>query len=165
MLKAFRNENGETIIEVLITLTILAVILGLSYASAGRSLKASQTAQERTEAQYIAVSMIEAMKIWAQRNNTDVFPTTVSNLCFKTTLDDIRDQTDPITYNPASPQFAEFCTQGRYTKYVTITPLPTLPPLGLQQYEYQANIEWESLEGGVNQSVMRYKFVIVPDTP
>lgn len=164
MLRTSYKEKGETIIEVLITLAILGVVLGLSYASAARSLKASQTAQERTEAQYIGVSLIETMKILAQRDSANVFPVSTRNLCFKTSLADIQAQTPPITYDPTSLQFAEYCTQGMYTKYVTITPLPATPQ-GLLQYEYAATVEWDSLASGVNQSVMRYKFVRVPATP
>lgn len=160
MLSISSDKRGETIIEVLITLAILAVVLGVSYATAARALKGSQTAQERTEAQYIAVTLLETIKIHAQRNNAQVFPATEQHLCFSTTIADITAQTPPVTYDPANPQ----CLQGMYRKQVRITPLP-LTPQGLEQYEYAAIVDWDSLATGTNQSIMRYKFVRVPVTP
>lgn len=160
MLKLSANSRGETIIEVLITLAILAIVLGVSYATAAKSLKASQTAQERTEAQYVASSLLETVKVLAQRNSANVFPATEQNLCFSTSIPDITAQTPPVTYSPTNPQ----CLQGMYRKYIRITPLP-LTPQGLEQYEYAATVEWDSLATGFNRSVMYYKFVRVPVTP
>lgn len=163
MLGIAKNQKGETIIEVLITLTILAVVLGVSYASASRSLKASQTAQERTEAQYIALSLLETVKVLAQRDSPHVFPATTRDLCFRTTIADITVQTPPEPYDQTNSNFEAFCTQGMYRKFVTITPLPVTS--GPEQYEYTATVQWDSLATGQNQSILRYKFVRVPPTP
>lgn len=57
-----RNQRGDTIVEVMIALTVLALALSIAYSTANRSLLQARNAQEHTEAlQYIS-SQIEMLR-------------------------------------------------------------------------------------------------------
>lgn len=54
--------RGDTIIEVLISITVVSVILGGAYASSNRSLSATRQAQERGESLKLAEKQLELLK-------------------------------------------------------------------------------------------------------
>lgn len=56
------TSRGDTIIEVMIVLTVLSLALSISYATASRSLTNARQAQENTEATTIAQSQIERLR-------------------------------------------------------------------------------------------------------
>jgi prepilin-type N-terminal cleavage/methylation domain-containing protein len=53
------NQRGDTIIEVLIVLAVLGLAIGISYATANRSLLNARQAQENSHATEIAQSQVE----------------------------------------------------------------------------------------------------------
>lgn len=161
------RQNGDTIIEVLVALSIIAMVLGASYALASRSMKAYRSAQERTEASSIAQSLIEVAKIYATADHPSMRPATTADLCFSRNIADIKPPpptpaTAPVSFtaDPNNPT----CNQGFYRFHVLVTRLP-VGPLGVEEYEYQAFVDWESPTGGRDQVVMRYKYYRVPPTP
>lgn len=163
MLKNKLHQTGDTIVEVMVSLAIISMVLGASYAVANRSLRGVQTSQERTEASQIAQTMIETVKQYATKDDMSVFPAISSDVCFSSELTDISPappgtRVAPVAFNPAHP----FCNQGFYRRHVVITPIAV--PLGQPpEYEYAAIVEWSSLTGltSSNQAVIRYKFVRV----
>ena len=163
MLKNRLHQAGDTIVEVMVSLAIISMVLGASYAVANRSLRGVQTAQERVEALQIAQTMIETVKQYATKDDPSVFPAISSDVCFSSNLSDISppppgSRVAPVTFNAAHP----FCNQGLYRRHVMITPVAV--PLGQPpEYEYAAVVEWSSLTGltNSNQAVLRYKFVRV----
>lgn len=56
------NQAGDTIVEVLIVLAILGLALGMSYATANRSLLGARQAQEHTEALALLQGQIEQLR-------------------------------------------------------------------------------------------------------
>lgn len=56
------TQRGDTIIEVLLAMTVIGLTLGISYGIANRAVLTGQLAQERTEALKLAESQIEIMK-------------------------------------------------------------------------------------------------------
>lgn len=60
----FRNSRGDTIAEVLISIAILSLIMSMSYTLANRSTQGVRQAQERSEAQTMAESQIESLKVY-----------------------------------------------------------------------------------------------------
>jgi type II secretory pathway pseudopilin PulG len=56
------NKAGDTIIEVLLSLAVLGMVIGTSYAIASRSLKRAQQAQERTQATKLVEGQIDRIK-------------------------------------------------------------------------------------------------------
>ena len=57
-----RRQAGDTIVEVLIVLTILSLAFSISYATATRGLAASRQAQEHSEALQFLTSQIELLR-------------------------------------------------------------------------------------------------------
>lgn len=62
-----RNQYGDTIIEVLLAITIMSAVLGATYVTAQRSLHAGRRAQERGEALKIAETQIEKVRSYVIR--------------------------------------------------------------------------------------------------
>ncbi len=62
------NQLGDTIVEVMISLVVVALAIGLGYGVATRSLKANRQAQERVEALKKVEGQIERLK---KRASTD----------------------------------------------------------------------------------------------
>ncbi len=61
------SSQGDTIVEVMIALTVLMVVLGGGYSIATRSLNGVQIAKERSEATKIAEGQLEAIN-WKVQN-------------------------------------------------------------------------------------------------
>jgi Tfp pilus assembly protein PilV len=58
----FKNQRGDTIVEVLISITVISLILGGAYVTTNKSLLATRTAQERSNALKLAESQVEQLK-------------------------------------------------------------------------------------------------------
>ena len=71
-MRNFKNQRGDTIVEVLLSIAILALALAISYSLANRSLRAGLSANARTEATAIAQGQIELLKA-ARYNNPSTF--------------------------------------------------------------------------------------------
>lgn len=56
------NQFGDTLIEVLISATVISLAIGGAYSVANRSLKTAQQSQERVEATKIVEGQIEQLK-------------------------------------------------------------------------------------------------------
>lgn len=70
-----RNQRGDTIVEVLISIAVISLILGGAYVTTNNSLRAERGAQERTDASKLVESQIEALKNLADTGNTAMFNT------------------------------------------------------------------------------------------
>lgn len=67
------NTHGDTIVEVMIAVAVLALIIGSGYAIASRSLKGAKQAQEHAEGLKIAEGQVEKLKARVVNNNNDIF--------------------------------------------------------------------------------------------
>lgn len=143
----------------MLALLVLSVVMGVSYASASRSIKGSQEAQERTSGSQLAQSMIEVVKTYAERSmdipalGTRIFPVADDEFCVATDLASVKVSTPPV--DTTSP----ICTQGIYkTKINAHHVVPSNP----EEYEYTATVTWDSATGrGNSQVIMRYKWIKV----
>lgn len=70
-LKRRLGQGGDTIIEVLVVLTVLGLAISISYATANRSLLNARQAQENTRATVLAQSQIETLRTLATAPSTD----------------------------------------------------------------------------------------------
>ena len=64
-----RKQAGDTIVEVLLALVILAMTIGMAYAIASKSIKRSQQAQERTQATKLVEGQIDKLKYLSESQN------------------------------------------------------------------------------------------------
>lgn len=68
------SQFGDTIIEVLIALTIISLAVGLAYGVATRSLKSARQSQERLEGLKLVEGQIEQLKALSySSNNQGIF--------------------------------------------------------------------------------------------
>jgi type II secretory pathway pseudopilin PulG len=61
-LNLLKNQKGDTIVEVMLALTVIGLSLGISFAIANRSTNVGLEARERSEALKLAESQLEYMK-------------------------------------------------------------------------------------------------------
>lgn len=76
-----KNQKGDTIVEVLIVLAVLGLAIGISYATANRSLINARQAQESVKATTILQSQLENVRVLAASGDSappaqNVFTTT-----------------------------------------------------------------------------------------
>lgn len=96
--RIFHNQRGDTLIEVTIALSILAVVLTSGFLTANRAFILGQNARERTEIINLAQAQAEQLKNFRDTNSWSQFigaiPTTASGCpsgittpCFNIALD------------------------------------------------------------------------------
>jgi Tfp pilus assembly protein PilV len=180
-LNKFLNDlqNGDTIVEVLIAIAIAAFAIGLSYATAQRSLQQSITAREHNEALNVMENQIADLKIRFQQDSTN-FNTNFANknhfclddspagqLAAYQNWDDSRftensplatstspDQSHPYNYNTSTKQGCQRGTDVLY--YVDIATSPS--SASKDPTLYHITVRWEKIGGGqVNQAGLDYK--------
>lgn len=61
-MKLHSRQSGDTIIEVLLAMSVIGLVMGAAFGIANRSVQIGQDAQERTEALKIAESQLEIFK-------------------------------------------------------------------------------------------------------
>ncbi len=90
------NQVGDTIVEVMVVLAILGSAIGISYATANRSLLNVRQAEESSEGDTLAQEQIEALRSFVQYTSTgpessnDIFNQS-SNFCIDNTQNDVVD--------------------------------------------------------------------------
>ena len=62
LINRMSRQRGDTIIEVLLAMTVIGMSLGISYGIANRATQTGRQAQERTEALKLAESQLELLK-------------------------------------------------------------------------------------------------------
>lgn len=72
------NERGDTVVEVLIAIAIISLILGGAFILTNRSLKGTQSAQERLNGIKLVESQLEQVKNLAATDSDAIFGTSVS---------------------------------------------------------------------------------------
>lgn len=101
------TARGDTIVEVMIVLAVLGLAIGISYATANRSLRNARQAQENSQATLLVQSQIEALRTLATAGNPqNIF------------------QTGPYCLSQASPytiQYGNNCQRGTVPYTLSIT--------------------------------------------
>ncbi len=74
MLKLIKNNAGDTIVEVMVVLAVLGLAIGISYATASRSLTNTRSSQENSSATELLKSQVEVLRYWAADLNYGALP-------------------------------------------------------------------------------------------
>lgn len=133
------NTTGDTIIEVMIALSVLAAVLGGAYVSANRSLNMTRQAQERTESLKVTEDQLEKLKA---AYNAGIAIPQAGTFCISDALGVVAD----AVMNQA--QCSKSPSGGVSYRY---------------QIEYEANAyklttTWDRISGGgIETLVMRYR--------
>ena len=167
-MKLFRSQRGDTILEVLIAVSILSLILIISFSLANRSNQGVRQAQERGEASRHTESQIELLKRYLSNTQNPVLPAEGSKFCMK--ADGTPSTAITGTIVPASAldteNFAAFqdaaladCKKGEfYYSYVERGQAGQVP----DENTFTAHTRWYKVSGrGVDESTIVHK--IYPD--
>jgi len=120
------SQTGDTIVEVLIAITIVSMVLGGAFVSSNRSLKSTRQAHEHAVALKLAESQLEQIK-----NVAGVF--TADNFCLAG---------GAVTTPP--PPTA--CTINNGIDYkININRSET--PLGSDHHVFTVQVTWENIHG------------------
>jgi hypothetical protein len=153
-----KNHRGDTIVEVLIAITVLSFIMGASYTLANKSSLAVRQSQERGESFKLTETQIEKLKQYASvASVSNAIPGSGSVFCMKT--DGTIQAFDAGKSPPADAQQENFisypaeCKNGEF--YYTF--------VSRQGNTFTAHTRWEKVNGdGIDEATMVYR--IYPDT-
>jgi len=132
-----KNQRGDTIVEVLIALTVVGTMLTGAYASARRSMFAVMASQERLEALKLAEGQLERVKHHINAG------TAIGHNPF--CIDDLSN----AVLNSTSPQ----CNQGQGGRYKLSTSRSGTPP----DLTYTVTASWDRIGGGSDTLTLSYK--------
>lgn len=122
------NQQGETIVEVLISIAILSAVLGAAYALSQRTSLSTQRSHERAEALKVTESMIEKIK------SGEIEGSDGDNFCVNNISGDI--ETPPVPAN------CRYGIEGRYT-----------PTISIDGGTYTVETSWDRLGGGSQENL------------
>lgn len=144
----FRNQKGDTIIEVLISITVLSLILTSCYALANRSSQAVRQAQERSEALKINEAQQEQLKTYLSDPGHAV--PTFSSFCMKSGV--VIDAT--AQPNDCTAGTEDTAGTGRYRTTISVV-----------NGAYVANTTWDKVSGSGQDSLkVAYKVYLASAT-
>jgi prepilin-type N-terminal cleavage/methylation domain-containing protein len=143
MLKSFkRNQRGDTLVEVLIAITVVSMVLVTAYATTTRNVTTMQDTQEHSEALQLAQTQIEYI------HNTSAPNRPASGGCFDNTGTKATALSNPCLVDASDSHTA---TQPQFTIQDFSAPDGAT---GLTNYTIQ--ITWPALTKGVTNNVTLY---------
>lgn len=146
MIKLTKNQRGDTIVEVLIALTVVGTMLTGAYASARRSMFTVVASQERLEALKLAEGQLERLKYKINNADTPSPLTQSAPFCIENTS-----ANSIVTSLPKSD-----CAQGVDSRYIIqISRVMTGSP---PEYTFTVTASWDHIGGGGSDSLtLSYK--------
>ena len=94
------RQRGDTIVEVLLAMSVVGLVLGTAFGIANRSVNLGQDAQERTEALKLAESQLELLKSRYSSDASIRTRTDVQPFCFEASvLFSVKESTDAACKN------------------------------------------------------------------
>lgn len=136
------NNLGDTIIEVLISVSIVGLVLTGAFNISNQSLKQIQQSQERTEAQKIAASYIESLNKFV-KTNPSILTSAPADFCISYP-----------TYAIIQPVTASDCNNDPNGRYHTVIKRSTNPST---PHVFIVNVEWDGLSGRKENVVFSYR--------
>lgn len=152
-----KSQRGDTIIEVLLAMSIVGMVLGASFGIANRSTQIGQDAQERTEALKLAETQVELFKV-AYKTNV-VIPTRGEDEPFCLTSAD-------TSYTPQdvdSPLCKDVDSSGNQDGLYSISIIPPGSSISDPTGTYEVKITWlrlgakDNSENYLNNLSLYYK--------
>jgi|ERR1035438_1449189 type II secretory pathway pseudopilin PulG len=173
MLKLLKNQQGDTIVEVMIVLALIGSALGISYATANQSLLDTRQAQEASQAAQLIQSQVEELRTMTDNpatlngnpNPNYIFNSTATPFCitqppsgsFNVSLD-----SDPT--EPCNIPFSNYSgTTSNLYYSISINYIPTtvqtsaVPPAPITGGTFTIQARWPDVEGeGTDTSTLIY---------
>ncbi len=145
------NQVGDTIVEVLLALTILAMTIGTAYAISNKSTKRAQQAQERTQATRLVEGQIDRLKYLSESSGlTDITAFKQAKDTSKQCISFIGGSIQAVPFN--DPTNGDSCKDGVFEISFTYNSNNSL---------FKVMVEWFSLSGSSEKEnvIMEYRVV------
>lgn len=143
-----KGQRGDTIVEVMIVLAVLGLAIGISYATANRSLQNTRQAQENSQASELLQSQVEQLRV---STDTSIYtnPSTTTFCMIGGTVTPI-DGTHPCKFN----QTGSACTAADPFCYsVVISRCDTASDPCSAPGTFTATATWPDVTGSGNDTV------------
>jgi type II secretory pathway pseudopilin PulG len=182
-----RNSRGDTLVEVMLSIAIVSLAVTVAYSLASRSLQTGVLATQRTQANKMAESQVEALKYRQRESFPGVWSANfddVSNFCLNVKSVGQLDGTgnvkadwkpvintgapDNLAVKGTGPGYDPTCSDTTQQYFVNITSKNAKDGTGTV---YLVTVRWESVQTDTpNQSTIYYKLPDIvlatnPSTP
>lgn len=149
-----QNQNGDTIIEVLIAMAVISVVLSGAYVLATRSLRGTQVAQRRTQGLKIAQGQTERLKYAARTDGAFDANYRTDDYCISE--QDADGNVSKIS-NTSLPNYAPGCIfgGGEYSINITYATVSLAPASTATFGTFSVMAKWD-LPGGKSEDVTVY---------
>jgi Tfp pilus assembly protein PilV len=143
-----RQQRGDTIVEVLISIAVLSLVIGGAYNIVNSALRASRQAQERSEATKLAETQVESLKT----SVTDE-PAPGVAFCISSTGAVVQSFGSP---SPSTIGF-EADNYAGYPNNCKFGGIPYSVFIVRSSDTYTVNVRWDRIGGGKEQLQMVYR--------
>ena len=142
MVTRLHNQEGDTIVEVLIAAAIVGLILVVSFTIANSSLREIRMAQERSEAQRFAQAQVEQLDQLVVSTPAFVTAATppIPSFCFDSS-------------GAAIDSSSNDCKQGTESRYI----ISISRPSATSKNYFQVLVTWDGLSGSTEKLTLDYK--------
>lgn len=147
------SQRGDTIVEVLIAIAVVASVLAITYSIMNRNLQVMRDNQERTEAVKLAQGQIESLKaLWADTSTdggrADVSAVNANGFC----VDLSTDPASVFSLGAGAPH-ADLGSDN-FADYTGPCHVNNIYNIGVRRfgpadnYSYRITVRWNSIVGG-----------------
>jgi len=146
-----RSQSGDTIVEVLIVLTVLSLAFAISYATANKGLNQSRNAEEHSQALGVLNSQVELVRT-AVAQHASGLP---ANGTFCVSNNDV---TAPASFSPITDpaNYPSGCQRGFYK--FSATPVAATSGATPKQNYYDFKVTWDGIgDLGTQQEEITYR--------
>ncbi len=150
------KQRGDTIVEVVMAIAVVAVMLTGAYASASRSLNNTRAAQERGEALKVLEGQLENLNTLSKADSpppaTNIYDASNTVFC----LNDVPARVNFTSYDPSTvplsaTDFSKYpagCTVGLYSMSISYNP---------GEDDFTIITRWERVNGGRDEISDKYR--------
>ena len=139
------SQRGDTIVEVLIAIAVIAAVLGGSYVVVNNSTNNNQAAQERTAAVGLAESQLEMLRSYAASGS---LPAAGDRFCLSDTGSIVKTDISGALPAPNDSGYPAQCViDERYVVGIEAS----------SDNKFTAFVTWDGLSGGRSQVSIAYK--------
>jgi len=156
--KLKQRENGDTIVEVLISLAILTAVLVGAYYTANESFRNDRDSQEHTEALTIAETQLEDLRTAGTISASDQCFNS-SGVAVSSCYIPTGNTTQNLTQQQCKSLVGSYCYSVDISNYATVQyNVPsTTPAIPITLNTYEVNVTWTGLSGASDNVSLYYR--------
>jgi type II secretory pathway pseudopilin PulG len=143
------NQFGDTIVEVVIAMAVIAVVLTGAFVVTNHSLTAVRDSEEHSEALNLLQGQVEDLRNASPSNIPNSSP-----WCFDASGKQAKTANDCIQNSQGAPNTSNSYYKLSFTKCTTTS---ICPSSGVGTNTYVFTVTWPSLSGGTDQEQLTYR--------